>query len=98
MPLADQKIAMLNSLRSWFTGWFNIVGLVGIVASVGYGAAGFLYALLGLYKVDVLGVNFGKGEHTLLTTFVMFLIIVAVISLINVYSSPLLGFLNNVSV
>src|SRR5438477_8090351 len=59
---------------SWFTGWLNIVGLVGIVASVGYGAAGFLYALLGLYKLDVLGVNFGKGEHTLLTTFVMFLI------------------------
>src|SRR3954451_2415965 len=28
---------------SWFTGWFNIVGLVGIVASVGYGAASFLY-------------------------------------------------------
>ena len=28
---------------SWFTGWFNIVGLVGIVASVGYGAAIFLY-------------------------------------------------------
>ena len=27
---------------SWFTGWFNIVGLVGIVASVGYGAAIFL--------------------------------------------------------
>ena len=37
---------------SWFTGWFNIVGLVGIVASVGYGAAIFLNALLGLYGVD----------------------------------------------
>ena len=29
---------------SWMTGWFNIVGLVGIVASVAYGAAIFLYA------------------------------------------------------
>ena len=29
---------------SWFTGWFNIVGLVGIVAGVGYGAAIFLHA------------------------------------------------------
>ena len=28
------------------TGWFNIVGLVGIVASVGYGAALFLNELL----------------------------------------------------
>ena len=44
---------------SWFTGWFNIVGLIGIVASVGYGAASFLYALLGLYGLNVLGINFG---------------------------------------
>src|SRR5262245_39976845 len=27
---------------SWITGWFNMVGLVGIVAGVGYGAALFL--------------------------------------------------------
>src|SRR3954454_2395943 len=80
---------------SWFTGWFNIVGLVGIVASVGYGAAGFLYALLGLYNLNVFGVDFGNGEHVLITTFVLFLIIVAVISAINIYSSPLLRLLNN---
>src|SRR5436189_694014 len=63
---------------SWFTGWFNIVGLVGIIASVGYGAAGFLYALLGQYNVDIFGVNFGQGEHVLITNFVLFLIILAV--------------------
>src|SRR3954454_21840378 len=50
---------------SWFTGWFNIVGLLGIVASVAYGAAGFLYALLGLYKVNLLGVNFGDSGHAI---------------------------------
>jgi hypothetical protein len=33
----------------WFTGWFNLIGLVGVVASVDYGAATFLNALLGLY-------------------------------------------------
>ena len=32
------------------TGWFNIVGLIGIVASVGYGAAIFLNALLGALR------------------------------------------------
>src|SRR5438876_6538290 len=42
---------------SWFTGWLNVGGLIGIVASVAYGAAGFLYSLLGLYGVNVLGVN-----------------------------------------
>ena len=35
---------------SWFTGWFNIVGLVGIVASVGYGAAIFLNITLGALR------------------------------------------------
>src|SRR5439155_1037374 len=40
---------------SWFTGWFNVVGLLGIVASVGYGAASFLYALLGLYWLNIFG-------------------------------------------
>ena len=44
---------------SWMTGWFNIVGLIGIVASVAYGAALFLNALLGLYGLDIFGVNFG---------------------------------------
>ena len=31
------------------TGWFNIVGLIGIVSSVAYGAAIFINILLGLY-------------------------------------------------
>ena len=30
----------------WFTGWFNLVGLVGVVASVDYGCATFLNATL----------------------------------------------------
>ena len=35
---------------SWMTGWFNIAGLIGIVASVGYGAAIFLGVTLSLYR------------------------------------------------
>src|ERR671931_2111814 len=66
---------------SWFTGWFNIVGLLGIVASVGYGAAGFLYALLGPYKVNVLGVNFGDNVHAISETFLLFLIILGLYTL-----------------
>ena len=33
----------------WFTGWFNLIGLVGVVASVVYASAQFANALLGLY-------------------------------------------------
>src|ERR1700726_3901134 len=32
----------------WFTGWFNLVGLIAVVASVDYACAQFLHALLGL--------------------------------------------------
>ena len=83
---------------SWFTGWFNIVGLVGIVASVGYGAAGFLYALLNLYGLDVLGVNFGDDSSVLGETFVLFLLILAFFTAINIFSDQLLALFNNVSV
>ena len=83
---------------SWFTGWFNIVGLVGIVASVGYGAAGFLYALLGLYKVDVFGMNFADSKHVLTETFVLFLIILVLYAVVNIASHQLLALFNNISV
>jgi amino acid transporter len=83
---------------SWFTGWFNIVGLVGIVASVGYGAASFLYALLGLYGLDVLGINFGDDKHVLAETFVLFLIILGLYAVLNIFSSPLVALFNNISV
>src|SRR3954453_15477698 len=83
---------------SWFTGWFNIVGLVGIVASVGYGAAFFLYSLLGLYGVDVLGMNFGDAKHVISETFLLYLIVLAVYTVLNIFSAPLLGMLNNISV
>src|SRR5207247_6350896 len=76
---------------SWFTGWFNIVGLLGIVASVGYGAASFLYALLGLYGVNVFGVNFGDGAHVISETFLLYLIILGLYAALTIFSSPLLG-------
>jgi amino acid transporter len=83
---------------SWFTGWFNIIGLLGIVASVGYGAASFLYALLGLYGVNVLGINFHDSVHVLSETFLLFLIILGLYAVVNIFSSPLIALLNNISV
>ena len=34
----------------WFTGWFNLIGLVAVVASVDYGCATFMNTVLGLYE------------------------------------------------
>jgi amino acid transporter len=83
---------------SWMTGWFNIVGLVGIVASVAYGAAFFLFLLLGLYEVDILGVNFADDVHILAETFLLFLIILVVVTLLNIVGDRFLALLNNISV
>src|SRR4051794_6050800 len=83
---------------SWFTGWFNIVGLIGIVASVGYGAASFLYATLGLYGLNIFGINFGDSAHVISETFLVYLIVLALYAVLNIFSAPLLGLLNNISV
>jgi amino acid transporter len=83
---------------SWMTGWFNIVGLVGVVAGVGYGAAIFLNFLLSLYTVDIFGINFGDTEHILGETFLLFVLILILYTVVNVFADRLLGLMNNVSV
>jgi amino acid transporter len=83
---------------SWFTGWFNIAGLVGIVASVGYGAAFFMDSLFAFYGLNVLGVNFGDDVHVLTEIFLLYLIILGFVTLLNVFADPILGLINNFSV
>ena len=83
---------------SWMTGWFNIVGLVGIVASVAYGAAFFLYSTLALYGVEFLGMDFAAGDNILGDTFVLFLVILAFVTLLNIFGHKALATLNNISV
>jgi amino acid transporter len=83
---------------SWMTGWFNIVGLVGIVSSVGYGCAFFLYTLLNLYGLNVLGINFGDSLHVLAETWLLFFIILALYTLVNIFADRVLALMNNISV
>jgi amino acid transporter len=83
----------------WFTGWFNLVGLVGVVASVDYAAATFLNASLSLYGVNVGVMDFSDGTKGILgETFVLFVLILAAHALINIFSSPLVALFNNISV
>jgi amino acid transporter len=82
----------------WFTGWFNLIGLIAVVASVDYAAAGFVNALFGAYGLDILGMNFGDTKNILSETFVLFVLILGLHILINIFSSPLVGKINSVSV
>ena len=83
---------------SWMTGWFNIAGLVGIVASVGYGAAIFLNTTLGLYSVDIFGINFADTEHILGETWLLFAIILIGYTIVNILPDRFIQLMNNVSV
>src|SRR3989440_4349550 len=85
---------------SWFTGWFNIVGLVGIVAGVGYGAAFFLQATLSLYGLNILGIDFGTTNPSTILheTFLLFLLILVLYTAVNIFADRLLAIFNNISV
>ena len=83
---------------SWFTGWFNLLGLVAITAAVDYGAATFLNSVLGLYNVNfILNFTTTTPSTILHNTFVLFFLILAAHALINVFSSHLVALLNRVS-
>jgi amino acid transporter len=82
----------------WFTGWFNLIGLVAVTASVDYACATFLNALLGLYGLNVLGINFGDGVHILAETFLLFAIILTLHAVVNIFTSHLVAVFNSISV
>jgi amino acid transporter len=85
---------------SWITGWFNMVGLVGIVAGVGYGAAFFLQAVLALYGLNVFGIDFGTTNPTTILhqDFLLFVIILIGYTVVNIFADRLLAIFNNISV
>ena len=82
----------------WFTGWFNLVGLIGVVASVVYASAQFANATFAMYGLDIGFMNFGDTAHVLSETFVLFALFLLLHSLINIFSSPLVALFNNISV
>jgi amino acid transporter len=80
---------MGKPVHGWFTGWLNLMGLVAVTASVDYGCATFLNLTLGaLFDMEV----------SLGNTFILFVIILALHGLINIYGHNIIDDLQNVSV
>ena len=82
---------------SWFTGWANVLGLVAVVASVDYGAATFASALFNLWSLDLGVINFADTA-SLSEIFVVFVVVLALHAVVNIYSSHLVALFNNISV
>ncbi len=74
---------------SWFTGWFNLIGQVGITAGIDFGLALFFTAFLNL----VFGVP-ATGGNTVL----VYAIVLLIHGLLNTYGVRLVAKLNDLSV
>jgi amino acid permease (GABA permease) len=73
---------------AWYVGWFNFLGEVAVTAAIDFGAAVTWMALLSL----VTGL-----EVTAVSTFVAFLVIIALHGLLNTFGVNLVKLLSNVS-
>ena len=76
----------------YYTGWLNLIGLLAIDASVAYGCATFFDLTLDTYSKS------WASHYSLTRVFVIFLIVLALAAMINIFSSHLLAILNNISV
>jgi amino acid transporter len=76
----------------YYTGWLNLIGLLAIVASVAYGCATFFDLTLDTYSTS------WAANYSLKRVFVLFIVILLLISLVNIFSSRLLAVFNNISV
>ncbi len=76
----------------FYTGWLNWIGLVAVTASVAYGAANFVDIFFGLLSEE------WAGNWSLQRVFIIFVVILALAALANIFSSHLLAVINNISV
>jgi amino acid permease (GABA permease) len=84
------KVAPKNGAAwSWFTGWFNLIGQVGITAGIDFGLAFFVNAYLNL----AFGVSTDPKVTILIYAVVLFLH-----GLLNTFGVRLVAFLNDLSV
>jgi len=85
--------AKLGSVRSsYFTGWLDFLGLLGIVAAVAYGAASFVDVTISAYSD-----SWAQG-YSLTRVFLIFIALLVVVTIVSIFSSHLLSIMNSISV
>ena len=83
---------MGGARAGFFTGWLNLIGLVAVTASVAYGCATFLDLTL-----SNLSSSWANG-YSLTRVFLIFVVILGIASVLNIFSGHLMAIMNNVSV
>ncbi|MGZ4442535.1 MAG: amino acid permease [Nocardioidaceae bacterium] len=76
----------------FFTGWLNLIGLVAVTAGVAYGCATFIDLTLSAWSKSY------AANYSLTRVFIIFVIVLALASVLNIFRGHLMAILNNVSV
>ena len=76
----------------YYTGWLNLIGLLAVIASVAYGTATFLDLTLSTFSSS------WAAGYSLTRVFLLFLVVMVLVALINIFSAHLMAILNNISV
>src|SRR4051812_4364007 len=76
----------------FFTGWLNLIGLIAVTAGVSYGCATFIDLTISTWSTSY------AGDYSLTRVFIIFLVVLALAALLNIFSSHLMAIMNNVSV
>jgi amino acid transporter len=76
----------------FFTGWLNLIGLLAVTASVAYGCATFTDLTISTFSE-----SYANG-YSLSRVFWIFVVILALASVLNIFSGHLMAIMNNVSV
>ena len=85
------KLARRNGPRwSWFTGWFNLLGQIGVIASVDYALAIFIGYFIRMFDDGF--------RLTAWTIFAIYLLVLAAHGLLNTFGVRLVRILGDVSV
>ncbi len=85
------KLARKNAARwSWFTGYFNLLGQIGVIASVDYALAIFIGYFIRMFD--------DTFKLTSWTVFAIYLIVLAVHGLLNTFSVDLVKIFGDISV
>ena len=76
----------------FFTGWLNLIGLVAVTAGVSYGCATFIDLTISTYSSSF------AADYSLTRVFIIFVVVLALVALLNIFSGHLMAIMNNVSV
>lgn len=76
----------------FYTGWLNLIGLVAVTAGVAYGCATFIDLTLSTWSE-----SYAAG-YSLTRVFLIFVVVLALASVLNIFSGHLMAIMNNVSV